>query len=311
VARIVSTVLVVALLAATAAAFALTQGLKRQKSPIFGTDVDKVFSPVCECDTDSATIAFKLRNPDRIDVAIVDGADRVVRTIVRERELPGGPVVVEWNGRDDAGILLPEGSYRPRVHLDRAHRTIRLPNPIRLDVTAPVIERVAAAPRIFSPDGDRRADSVTFSYRLTEPGRAMLFVNGKRRVLQLFAREADSLTWYGKVRGKSLRAGTYQAQLGAFDPAGNRAERTSPIELVIRYVDLGRDRVTVTPGQRFTIPVSSDARRVRWTLGGRSGTAPPGSLRLQAPLRTGQFTLYVSANGHAARVAVVVREPGR
>lgn len=310
-ARIVSTVLVVALLAATAAAFALTQGLKRQKSPIFGTDVDKVFSPVCRCDTDSATIAFKLRKPDRIDVAIVDGSDRVVRTIVRERELGKGPVAIEWNGRDDSGILLPEGDYRPRVHLDRAHRTIRLPNPITLDVTAPKVELVSFAPRTFSPDGDRRADSVTFRYRLSEPGRGMLFVNGKRRVLRLFAREADSLTWYGKVRGKSLRAGTYEARVGAFDPAGNRAERSMPVELVIRYVDLGRARVTVGAGERFTIPVASDASRVRWTFGGRRGTARPGSLRLQAPLQTGQLTLFVSANGRGARVPVVVQEPGR
>lgn len=309
-ARIVSTVLVVALLAATAAAFALTQGLKRQKSPIFGTHVDKVFSPVCKCATDSATVAFKLRKPDRIDVAIVDGADRVVRTIVRGREYSKGPVEVEWNGRDDAGRVLPEGDYRPSVHLDRARRTIRLPNPITLDVTAPLVEVVTVAPRVFSPDGDRRSDSVTFRYRLSEPGRGMLFVNGKRRVLQLFAREAGSLTWYGKVRGRSLRAGSYRAQIGAFDPAGNRAERSKPVELAIRYVELSRERVIVGAGERFTIAVSSDARRVRWSLGGRSGTAPPGDLRLQAPLQKGQFTLAVSANGRAARVPVFVREPG-
>ena len=303
--------LVVVLLAATAAAFALTQGLKRQKSPIFGTDVDKAFSPVCSCDTDSATIAFKLRKPDRLDVAIVDGADHVVRTIVREREYGQGAVEIEWDGRDDEGKVLTEGDYRPRVHLDRAHRTIRLPNPITLDVTAPRIEIVAVAPRVFSPDGDRRADGVTFRYRLSEPGRGMLFVDGKRRVLQLFPRDEDALTWYGKRDRRSLPAGTYDAQLGAFDPAGNRADRTKPVELVIRYVDLGRHRVTAIAGESFTIPVSSDARRVRWSLGGRSGAAPPGVLRLRAPFQKGQFTLTVSANGHASRAAVFVQEPAR
>ncbi len=94
--------LVVALLAATAAAFALTQGLKLQKSPIFGTQVQPVFSPVCGCDKDTARIVFKLRNADRIDVSIVDG-DEVVRTIERGRSYPKGPVVIEWDGRDDAG----------------------------------------------------------------------------------------------------------------------------------------------------------------------------------------------------------------
>ena len=84
-ARIASTVLVVALLAATAAAFALTQGLKNQPAAIFGTDVDKVFSPVCGYLSDTATIAFKLRKPDRLDVTVVDGSDHVVRTIEHGR----------------------------------------------------------------------------------------------------------------------------------------------------------------------------------------------------------------------------------
>lgn len=310
-ARIASTVLVVVLLAATAAAFALTQGLKRQQSPIFGTDVDKAFSPVCACDTDSATIAFKLRQPDRLDVAIVDGADHVVRTIVREREYGQGAVEIEWDGRDDQGKVLAEGEYRPRIHLDRAHRTIRLPNPITVDVTAPRIKVVGVVPRVFSPDGDRRADGVTFRYRLSEPGRGMLYVDGQRRVLQLFPRDEDALAWYGKRGGRSLPAGTYEVQLGAFDPAGNRAERTKAIQLQIRYIGLGSQRVTVAAGDTFAILVSSDARRVRWLLGGRSGTAPPGVLRLRAPFQKGQFTLTVSANGHASRASVFVREPGR
>ena len=109
-ARIASTVLVVALLAATAAAFALTQGLKLQKSPIFGTRVQPVFSPVCECDRETASIAFKLRKSSRLDVAIVDGG-KVVRTIERGRNYPKGPVEIEWDGRDDAGRVLPEGEY--------------------------------------------------------------------------------------------------------------------------------------------------------------------------------------------------------
>ena len=51
--------LVVALLAATAAAFALTQGLKNQPAAIFGTEVPRgVFSPVCACDSDKASITF-------------------------------------------------------------------------------------------------------------------------------------------------------------------------------------------------------------------------------------------------------------
>ena len=122
-ARIASTVLVVALLAATAAAFALTQGLKLQKSPIFGTQVPfREFSPVCDCDKAEAPISFRLREADRLDVEIVEG-DRVVRTIERGRSYPQGLVEVAWDGRGDAGEVLPEGEYRPRIRLRAAHQS--------------------------------------------------------------------------------------------------------------------------------------------------------------------------------------------
>lgn len=304
--------LVVALLAATAAAFALTQGLKNQPVAIFGTDVPrKVFSPVCRCPSETASIGFKLREPDRLDVAVVDGSDRVVRTIERGRVYDRGPVEIEWDGRDDAGDLLPEGEYRPRIRLRGDRTTYTLPNPIRIDVTPPRLQLISAQPKVLSPDGDRRRDRVTFRYRLSEPGRAMLLVNGKRRVLTKFPRTEDKLEWFGKLDRRALLAGTYIAQLAAFDPAGNVAERTRPIRIVIRYVALGRKRISVTAGARFALRVSADARRVRWSLAGRSGLARPGTLRLRAPLQKGRFTLTVSANGHAARAAVFVVEPAR
>lgn len=303
--------LVVALLAATAAAFALTQGLKNQPAAIFGTDVDEVFSPVCDCDSETASIAFKLRKPDRLDVSVVDGSDRVVRTIERGREYAKGPVEIAWDGRDDAGKVLPEAEYKPRIRLRDDRTTYTLPNPIRIDVTPPRLVRVRVRPSVISPDGDRRGDRANFNYRLSEPGRGMLFVNGKRRGLTRFPREEDSIAWYGKVGGRALPPGTYNAELAAFDPAGNVSERIGPMPVVIRYVALGRKRITVTAGARFPLRVSSDARLVRWALGGRSGLARPGTLRLRAPLQKGRFTLTVSANGHATRAAVFVVEPTR
>ncbi|MGZ8795618.1 MAG: FlgD immunoglobulin-like domain containing protein [Gaiellaceae bacterium] len=306
-ARIASTVLVVALLAATAAAFALTQGLKSQPSPIFGTEVDEEFSPVCGCDTETATIAFKLREADRLDVAIVDGGE-VVRTIESGRAYGRGLVEIEWDGRDDAGRLLQEGDYEPRIHSRDERWTITLPNTIRVDVTPPRLELLPVRRRVFSPDGDGRADGVTFRYRLNEPGKGMLFVDGKRRVLTLFARTEDKFEWFGKVEGRALASGTYLARVAAVDPAGNVSARSRPVAIVIRYVALGRDRISVAAGASFAVRVSADARQVRWTLGRRSGVARPGTLRLRAPLQKGRFTLAVTANGHTARAAVLVRE---
>ena len=308
-ARIASTVLVVALLAATAAAVALTQGLKLQKSPIFGTQVPyRVFSPVCECDRARAVVSFRLREPDRLDVEIVDG-DRVVRTIEDGRSYPRGRVTVRWDGRDDSGEVLPEGEYRPRVRLADAHQTITLPNPIEIDVTPPIVQDVEAHPLVVSPDGDRRRDRVVVTFRLNEPARGELYVDGRRRVLTKFHREEQRLEWGARVGGRPVPQGTYALEVSAVDPAGNEADRTPPVQLRVRFVALGRERVTATAGTRFAIRVSADAERVRWTLGGRSGVARPGTLRLRAPLQKGRFTLTVTANGRAARAAVFVREP--
>lgn len=303
--------LVVALLAATAAAFALTQGLKNQPAEIFGTDVDEVFSPVCGCDSETASIAFKLREPDRLDISVVDGSERVVRTIERGREYAQGPIEIEWDGRDDAGKVLPEGEYLPRIRLRGDRTTYTLPNPIRIDVTPPRLSLVAIGPTVFSPDGDRRRDRVVVRYRLSEPGRAMLFVDGKRRWLTRFPRTEDAVVWTGKLDGTALPSGRYVARLSAFDPAGNSTVRTKPIAISIRYVALGRKRISVTAGARFALRVSSDALRVRWSLAGRSGVARPGTLRLRAPLQKGRFTLTVAANGRETRAAVFVLEPSR
>ena len=77
----------------------------------------------------------------------------------------------------------------------------------------------------------------------------------------------------------------------------------------IRYVALGRKRITVAAEAPLAVRVSADATRVRWRLGGRTGTAAQGTLRLRAPAVTGRYTLTVTANGHSSRAAVFVVEP--
>ncbi len=304
-------VLVVALLAATATAFALTEGLKLEPSPILGTAVDKVFSPVCGCPSEEARISFRLREADILDVALIDSDGTVVARPVQGERFERGRVVIRWDGLDADGKPLPEAEYRPRVHLREERRTIVLPNPIEIDVTPPAVESLRLSRRVFSPDGDRRADRVILSYELDEDGRGLLYVNGRRRGLTRFPRPSARMVWNGKVDGRALPAGIYRLQLSAQDPAGNLATRTEPVAVRIRYVALGRDRVLATAGARFAIRVSSDARRVRWTLGRRSGFARPGTLRIRAPRQKGRYTLRVSANGHTARAAIFVREPLR
>lgn len=298
----------VALLAATTGAFVLTEGLKLTPSPIVGTRVPlKVFSPVCACPTATAPISFRLRDDDRLTVEVVRG-DEVVRTLVAGERRPRGRVAVAWDGRDDTGDVVPEGVYRPRVRLHGQRRTIVLPNPIRVDTTPPRVLALAVAPRVLSPDGDRRGRRVVVRWTLSEPARGLLYVNGTRRAVTRFARARGSVPWYGIVGGKPAREGVYRLAVRARDPAGNVGPARPAGLVVVRFVALGRTRIEAVAGRPFAVRVSSDARKVRWRLGARSGTARPGTLRLRAPLQKGTYTLVVTASGHAKRARVIVRE---
>ena len=306
-ARNVKLVLVLVLLAATTVAFVAAERLKLGRAPITSTHVTKMFAPECECDTHLAEIRFRLRRADTLTVEILGKDGDVVRTLLSQVRLPAGNQSFTWDGRDTAGALVPEGSYRPRVELERAGRTITLPNPIRVDRTAPSIRLLAARPTTISPDGDGRGDGLALRYRQSERGRPILLVDGQVRVRALFSRPAGTLHWYGKVDGRPLPAGTYRLLLTTRDVAGNLARRGVRVALRVRYVELARKAVRVRAGARFAVGVSTDARRFHWRLGGRTGTAAPPTLRLRAPQVPGRYTLVVTERGHRAAAAVFVR----
>lgn len=307
--RLPQTLIVLALLGATAAAFAVTERLKLEKSPITGTRVDRVFSPVCECARDIAEISFRLRGAQIVTVDMLGSNGRSVRTLVRNRREQAGRVTYIWDGRDELGRVVDEGIYRPRVRLRRHGRTIVLPNPIRVDTTAPEIKLLRVFPRIFSPDGDGNADRITAEYEIDEPARAMMLVDGRRRVLSKFRETEGRLVWFGRVGGKPVPTGEYEIRLRAFDRAGNRSARTRAITVRVRYVEFVRDRVEAVAGKRFGIGVSTDSDVYRWIFDGRKGKFRKRVLVLRAPETPGTYAIYAVVGRWADRAEVVVSEP--
>ena len=298
-----------ALLGATAAAFAVTERLKLERSPVTGTRVDHVFSPVCECARDVAVISIVLRRRETVTLDILDRNGRSIRTIVRKRREPAGRVSYTWDGRDNLGLVVPEGVYRPRVQLERNGRTIVLPNPIRVDTTAPTIRLVRVFPRVFSPDADGSRDRVTATYRVDERANAVMLVDGRQRVQSKFRRLDGNLVWFGRVNGRVVEPGLYEIRLRAVDRAGNRSARTRAVAVRVRFVGLSRDRIEVAAGKRFSVRVLTDARAYRWLFAGRRGAGRREVLILRAPDEPGAYTLYVTVGGRAARAEVDVTAP--
>ena len=75
---------------------------------------------------------------------------------------PGGRVVARWNGRDAAGKVAPDGSYRLKVSL--SGRRIELLNPLALDTTVRLLGTNVSR-RVISPDCDAYGDRVTVVVR--------------------------------------------------------------------------------------------------------------------------------------------------
>jgi hypothetical protein len=305
VARVLSTAFCVALLAATAGAFALTQGAKTELIPIYKTHVDKVFSPDCGCATSVARIDFRLRKKDRLTVWLDHGGERV-RTLVPGRTYPPGWVRLEFDGIDDGGVTLPQGDYRPVVHLAREHRTIELPNTIVLDTRPAAVRTRHRIYTHISPDGDGRNDVFKVRYSVSEPAHGILLVDRHQVEYTRFQRLSGTLEWNGKLDGRPARPGNHVLEISAQDLAGNRTKPFPFAVVTVRYVALGRTRVLVKPRARFALLVLADARRVEWRLRGRHGVARPGTLHLRAPAKRGVYRLYVVAAGHATKALVVV-----
>jgi FlgD Ig-like domain len=306
--RFASALVVVFLLGGTAAAFAVTQGLKLERTPVLAPRITKTFSPVCRCDRDVARIDFKLRKGDTVTLEVVDGGGQVVRQLVEQRRF--GPVRLEaaWDGKDDAGRVVADGDYRPRVRLAKAHKTITFPNEMRVDTTPPRIERLSVSRRVISPDGDGRADGVSVSYRVSERARVRLLVNEKPRVRKRGQRQAGAVQWFGKVRGHSLRPGTYDLALVAVDLAGNRSRRVPAGQVRVRYLELGLDRIAAQTGTRFGVRVRTDVPTYSWLFAGRRGRSRAGYLVLKAPGQPGSYRLFVQAGSRGDMARVVVRK---
>jgi hypothetical protein len=307
VARLLSTAFCVALLAATAGAFALTEKAKLQLSPIYATQVvPKVFSPVCNCLTSSVAIKFRLRRTDTLTVWMERNGKRA-DTLVAGRHFPRGEVSLEFDGVSAKGLTLPQGTYKPVIHFGHSHLTMHLPQPawVTLDTTPPKLHVRHRIYTHISPDGDGRRDQFHVTFRLSEPGHGILYV-GKRQVW--FTRglhTSGTLTWNGKLNGKAVAAGNYTLYASGQDEAGNRTKPYPIAVVTVRYVELGRTRIVAKPRSRFAVSVHTDARSYSWLFAGGHGNGR-GTLRLRAPKKHGVYRLYVTANGHAAKALVVV-----
>jgi hypothetical protein len=314
--RVLTTVTLLGLLVATAAAFAITEHLKLVKSDILGVQISNgvahgkptaktVFSPVCNCLSSRAIVGIKLRNTGRVTVTIVDSHHDEVRTIrsdvlMRARH----PEQFAWDGRTDTGAVAPDGVYHPWVHLPR--HTYRFTNDITVDTKAPQVQaRPPKKSTLFAGAGR----TVAIGYTLSEKAHVLVYLEGRKIIKGHATQTTDRIKWTGRRNHRPLPAGTYVLSIGAEDLAGNvtPAAKRKTVTIVVSYIQLTPERITVRSGHRLTVHVETAAKRYTWRIGQRHGARHGKVLRLRAPTTPGTYRLVVAENRHTATAVVQVR----
>jgi hypothetical protein len=325
--RAVAIALAGGLLAASAGAFALAQLLKLERSPIEAIQVDPtpnhgrgqldrhdsaLFSPRCAAPClASAQVRFRVHTSGPVTAEVVGPGGAVVRDLGRLPH-PGGRVTASWNGRDAAGKLAADGSYRMKVSLSGRH--IELLNPLSLDTAVRVLSTNVSR-RVISPDCDSHGDRLSVVVRGGEQlaGLALQVRQGGRlvRTVRVKSRaRALAISWPPRADKRCTTApdGLYTLRVIARDVPGNtRAFALGAVRA--RGVTLTLPGRSIVAGRRLRVGISADARGLRLDLARLGGTpaalarrthAPAAIARIPAGARGG---VYVVSNRHAGRTS--------
>jgi hypothetical protein len=268
------------LVLATIAAFFVTQQLKSEFPLVIRFAAGPpVFSPNDDDHRDSTVVGFDLSEPAEVTFAITDGEGNEVRRIVDERRLAGDRKYrFRWNGRDDDGRVVPDGTYRMRVVRRDESRVINSIKEITVDTMPPEVELVDARPSLIAMGEPGASQNVRIRYRgpvnAAPEFRVFRTDDGPPRVVRRF-------------RGDDRRGGDWGGEVAA----GPAATRPAP-DGIYAFTVTVRDRAGNLAVAPTEIPTPQQARPGtgvsvrRFTLRGPLEVVPAGAI---AELEVGPF----------------------
>ena len=327
VARVVFALLV----AATGAAFFVTQLLKTEDPVVKRLALQRFFSPNGDGRKERASISFQLPEGDSVTVDVVNAGGDRVRRLFDDRRLRPGTHALSWDGRNDRGRVPRDSTYYVRVSLREQGRAVTGTRGIVLTTEPP-------RPRIVSVTPGRiaaaRRSPVTVRFTgpsVVRPVFRVWRTDGSVHEVARFTvpRGEHVGTWNGRVRGRLASEGSYafsvtvqnRALIEASAPkrlpperAGARAgtgvriagpEAVMPMEpyLAGSVARIAVNGVTGTYSWRLSRVGSDRVLRRGRARGGRV------VLRVPARLPAGVYVLRVAAASRPIRVPLVVRKP--
>src|SRR5215211_3449556 len=223
------------LVLATIAAFFVTQQLKSEFPLVirFATQPPH-FSPNGDHYRDSSIVGFDLSEPAEVTFSITDAEGNEVRRIVHQRRLAGDAKHrFRWDGMDDVGCPVPDGTYRMRVVRRDESRVINSTKEITIDRKPPSVRLLEATPSVIAPGEPGQSPRVRIRYRgpvnSAPEFRVFRTDDGPPRVVRRFrGSHTRSGVWRGEVAAgpdatKPAEAGIYAFTVTVRDRAGNRA----------------------------------------------------------------------------------------
>jgi hypothetical protein len=333
-----------ALVVATIGAFFVTQHIK-VRTPLFTgvrrspTTISPLHGGICGTVYHRAdTLTFYLlHRSDNVSVYVIDEGGDIVRTLAAGVHMQGGAHPVRkyftWDGRDDSGRVVSDGTYHYRIALLGQGRTIdetSLPVTVKDAVPHPVITSVA--PALVSP-----GTPVTINYHdyhrsgLVELYRTDLPDWWLHKPVKGIATKWDhsSVEWDGMIAQRPAPAGTYLVGFAMTDAACNsgtfparlppRSGSTPHAGVTLRYLAAAPTLSPVAAGSRALVYVDSRQRPYTWTLsraGMRKavghGTGNGAVLRVRLPRGDGAgvYVLSLRSDGRRTSVPLIASATG-
>jgi hypothetical protein len=230
------------------------------------------FTPNGDSLADSTVVSYALSLPATVTATLRDPFGRTLATLFSEQKAAGR------QSFRFAASGVADGRYTIQLVARGANGTeSRMEVPVVVDRT---LAAFAVKPPVFSPNGDRRLEELTFAFVLAAPAHVRLHVVGGSTV-----HEGELQPGPQQFRWRErLRDGRYAAVLEATGPFGRRAQ-TARFVVDTRKPKL---RIVSARARRFSV---DEKVTITGTIGG---------LRVQAVVGPGRFTL----SGAAGRIAI-------
>jgi len=311
---------------ATIAAFFVTQRLKGEFPLVirFAASPNTI-SPNGDGVRDGTSVGFDLSEPAKVSFSVVDSEGNEVRRLVDNRPLAGDAKHrYFWNGRDQDGRRVPDGTYRLRVVRRDEGRVINSLKKVKVDTRPPKVRLTSARPGVIAPGDPGQQPRVTIRYRGPRNGapefRIFRTDEGPPRVVARFRGDKERrAVWHGSLRGRPAVDGDYAFTVTVRDTAGNRAVSPTDIPtarlarpgtgVAVRHLTLAGPLGAVRAGALAGLVVGPYTHSFGFSLsrvGSRRvvkrGRRVGGRFRVRVPprARTGLYLVRVQAGRHRA-----------